>query len=150
LWHGANWTFVVWGGLHGLLLAVERPLGIGADARAPQSMAAWLGAGLRLLVTFHLVVFCWIFFRAADVGSAFTYIAGIARLSGLDDIGWMPLGMGLALLLIDVPQFLSGQHTALARVPWWIRSPVYAGVCLLTLGRLLWGGDQTPFIYFQF
>jgi D-alanyl-lipoteichoic acid acyltransferase DltB (MBOAT superfamily) len=147
LWHGANWTFVVWGGVHGLLLAVERAIGIGAVA---DSATGAVTRFLRGVLTFHLVVFCWIFFRAPDVHTAFSYLAGIAPLSGLGDIGWMPLLMGMALLVIDLPQWLSGEHTFMVRVPWWVRSPVYAAVCFLTLGRLLWGGAETPFIYFQF
>jgi len=147
LWHGANWTFVVWGGVHGLLLAVERALGVGAAADASTAPVVRL---LRGVLTFHLVVFCWIFFRAPDVHSAFAYIAGIAPLTGLSDIGWTPLVMAAALLVIDLPQWLSGEHTFLVRVPWWLRSPVYAAVGFMTLGRLLWGGAETPFIYFQF
>lgn len=151
LWHGANWTFVVWGGLHGLLLSVERAFGIGnAGVPSGGGIGGVAAAVLRALLTFHLVVFCWIFFRASDVQSAFSYLGGIAQLSGLADVGWMPLVMAGALLLIDLPQRWFDEHTALLRVPWWLRSPIFAGVCLLTLGRLLWGGGETPFIYFQF
>jgi D-alanyl-lipoteichoic acid acyltransferase DltB (MBOAT superfamily) len=147
LWHGANWTFVVWGGLHGVWLAAERALGIGQEdgkgRLAPMDL-------LRGALTFHLVVLGWIFFRAPNVEAAFTYLGGIAELTGLSDIGWLPLAMAAALVLIDLPQRLTDEHAAMLRVPWWIRSPVYASVCLLTLGRLLWGGGETPFIYFQF
>ncbi len=152
LWHGANWTFVIWGGLHGGLLAIERALGIGTsdEPRGSAPPLVLVGQCLRAVVTFHLVVLCWIFFRAPDVSSAFAYIAGIAPLTGLADVGWLPLLTGMALLAIDLAQRMSGEHTVLLRVPWWLRSPVYAAVAFLTLGRLLWGGAQTPFIYFQF
>ena len=62
LWHGAAWTFVVWGGIHGLGLAVERATGWRPHTRAQQ----WLGR----VLTFHLVCFAWIFFRADSFSRA--------------------------------------------------------------------------------
>jgi D-alanyl-lipoteichoic acid acyltransferase DltB (MBOAT superfamily) len=73
LWHGANWTFVIWGGLHGTVLAAER---LWAD-KAPKHwppLPAWAG----LLITFHVVVLGWIFFRAPSFADAMTYLGGIA------------------------------------------------------------------------
>ena len=72
LWHGASWTFVVWGGLHGLFLAVERLLGV--RATAPTGAALWI----RRLVTFHLVCLAWVFFRAPTFGGAAQMLRGIA------------------------------------------------------------------------
>jgi D-alanyl-lipoteichoic acid acyltransferase DltB (MBOAT superfamily) len=65
LWHGAAWTFVIWGVLHGVLLAVERRLGL-RDALSPPA----LGGLLRGLITFHLVCLGWVFFRAANLADA--------------------------------------------------------------------------------
>ena len=62
LWHGAAWTFVVWGGIHGVGLAVERALGI----RPVSGLARFAGR----IVTFHVVCFAWIFFRADSFGRA--------------------------------------------------------------------------------
>ncbi|MDB5703603.1 MAG: O-acyl transferase [Sphingomonas bacterium] len=73
LWHGANWTFVIWGGLHGTVLAVER---LWAD-KAPKHWPP-LPAWARLLITFHIVVLGWIFFRAASFADALAYLGGIA------------------------------------------------------------------------
>ncbi len=56
LWHGAAWTFVIWGGIHGAGLALERAFGIRPTSRT----ARWVGR----VVTFHVVCFAWIFFRA--------------------------------------------------------------------------------------
>lgn len=72
LWHGANWTFVIWGGLHGGALAVER---LWAD-RAPKGWKP-LPDWVKLLLTFHVVVLGWIFFRAPTFGDAVTYLGGI-------------------------------------------------------------------------
>jgi len=151
LWHGAAWTFVIWGGLHGALLAVERMLGIGADARpGAASLRGWLTRAAGMVLTFHLVVLCWIFFRAPDVGVAFDFIAGIARLDALGDVGSMPFLILFAVLAIDVPQYLSGRHTVFGRIPWWLRSPAYAALAMVVLGKILYGGRDLPFIYFQF
>src|SRR5438045_4166503 len=62
LWHGAAWTFVVWGGIHGLGLCVERATGWRPHTPAQQ----WLGR----LLTFHVVCFAWIFFRADSFSRA--------------------------------------------------------------------------------
>jgi D-alanyl-lipoteichoic acid acyltransferase DltB (MBOAT superfamily) len=73
LWHGASWTFVVWGGLHGALLALERLLG--ARLSAPSSAAR---AALQRVVVFHLVCFGWVFFRAQSFADAWAVLHGIA------------------------------------------------------------------------
>ena len=149
LWHGANWTFVMWGGLHGAYLAVERWLGIGRER------GAWAGAGLLdwagrlacMVVTFHLVTLTWIFFRAPNIGAALAYLRGILRFDDLGAVGPVPFVAALAVLAIDVPQYASGRHAVFIRLPWWLQSPAYAALCL---GLILYGGSEVPFIYFQF
>jgi D-alanyl-lipoteichoic acid acyltransferase DltB (MBOAT superfamily) len=67
LWHGAGWNFVLWGGLHGLLLVVHRRFG-----RRPRRVEGPFRAGdvLRVLLFFHAVCLLWVFFRAPDFGDA--------------------------------------------------------------------------------
>src|SRR5262249_9153894 len=149
LWHGASWTFVAWGALHGTYLAVERWLGIG---RSPQQISAnplwhWVRRGVLTVWTFHLVVLGWIFFRAPNFTVAFEYIAGIARCSHLTAVGVIPFVVGLVVLAIDIPQNRSGDHAVFLRAPWWLQSPVYAALCFMIM---LYGGREIPFIYFQF
>jgi alginate O-acetyltransferase complex protein AlgI len=68
LWHGANWTFVIWGLLHGVAQAFYRGVqAVRGKARPSPSVFA---RTLRILLTFHFVVFTWIFFRAADLKTA--------------------------------------------------------------------------------
>ncbi|TMA31888.1 MAG: MBOAT family protein, partial [Deltaproteobacteria bacterium] len=79
LWHGANWTFVAWGGLHGAYLVVERlverPVGrLAAALRLPPAVRSFLA----VVLVFHLTAFAWIFFRAPSFGTAWAVIAGIA------------------------------------------------------------------------
>jgi len=71
LWHGAAWTFVVWGGIHGVLLAIERMRrGSSGGIRAP--------APLRVAFTFVLVLVSWVFFRAPDLPSAMRFLGDMA------------------------------------------------------------------------
>jgi len=75
LWHGASWKFVIWGVLHGLALVVERFF---KDyIRLPKNKLTWF---ISVILTFHFVVFCWIFFRAKDFKTAFEVINNIGQL----------------------------------------------------------------------
>ena len=79
LWHGANWTFVVWGGLHGLYLAGER--WIRAKTRvAGDPAGAWDRFALALL-TYFLVNITWVFFRAKDFSGAARILQGMSGLA---------------------------------------------------------------------
>lgn len=73
LWHGASWNFVVWGGIHGLMLAAER-------TRHRQSIYNRLPKLLRVAVTFAVVTFAWVFFRAEDLPSALAYCSSMLGL----------------------------------------------------------------------
>jgi D-alanyl-lipoteichoic acid acyltransferase DltB (MBOAT superfamily) len=75
LWHGANWTFVLWGGIHGLGLSVERFFGREpAPHRIPNSPRVWL----QRLVIFSLVCLAWIFFRAKSIAEGFRMIGDLS------------------------------------------------------------------------
>ena len=78
LWHGASWTFVVWGALHGTLLAVERLAG-----RRP--LYRMLPDGLRTTVTFAMLLVTWVFFRASDLTSALGYLRNMFGLTSATD-----------------------------------------------------------------
>src|SRR6185503_17645021 len=80
LWHGASWTFVVWGGLHGLALAVHKLwMGWRGERTAPagpvRKLVAWA-------TTMLLVCVAWVFFRAPDFATAFEVLRGVAALRG--------------------------------------------------------------------
>jgi alginate O-acetyltransferase complex protein AlgI len=153
LWHGAAWTFVVWGGLHGAALAAHK-LSLG-DRKPPEGLtartpAALARAALSWAATMALVCLAWVFFRAPDFSTAWSVLAGIASLrGGLELSAWvLPVGMTALLLLIDLPQHLQRDHTAMLRWPWPLRGLVYAGLILAMV--LLRSGDEVPFLYFQF
>jgi D-alanyl-lipoteichoic acid acyltransferase DltB (MBOAT superfamily) len=149
LWHGANWTFVVWGGLHGSYLILERVLGLvnadGARTRGPVSRA------LATLVTFNLVCLAWIFFRSNDVSDAWLVLQRIASVSG--PVFWDPSlvpGLLSLVILFAVEALVEPESPDLIFVR---RPPVVQGilavsvlVCVLFLGSKA----SAQFIYFQF
>jgi D-alanyl-lipoteichoic acid acyltransferase DltB (MBOAT superfamily) len=154
LWHGASWTFVVWGGLHGLYLAGHKLL-LGdrkpAVENRRRSLRAWPAELGKMLLTFHLVALTWIFFRAPGFEAAWHYLAGILAARG----GWppaatvVPLAAALLLLLaIDIPQYRWKEHEAVLRWWWPVRGVVYAGMVWAICAMRSDG--TVPFIYFQF
>jgi alginate O-acetyltransferase complex protein AlgI len=154
LWHGASWTFVVWGGLHGLYLAVERALGIGAPATdAGRGRGGRLARALRMLLTFHLVCLAWIFFRAPTFAVAREYLAGLAsatfhvppeRLLGLlGAVALMGIYLAAAPLRRLVVELDPGPSPARQ-----LAVAVAAGIVVVVLTAL--GASSNAFIYFQF
>src|SRR5262249_6207793 len=116
LWHGANWTFVIWGLLHGAYLAIERGFGI---EEVPANALPFTRF-LRGTITFHLVCLGWVFFRAATASQALGILKGIATWQGGASIGAAPL---VALVVVVAGQWLHGSIDVNA---WWLRRPVAA------------------------
>ncbi len=151
LWHGADWTFVAWGGIHGIyqvcgVLAARRTGG-----RTPQGLGTGL---LRCAATFSLVTFAWLFFRAQSMADAWLLLSRLGT-------GWGaaqgPL-LSMARQLPFVLPALACLHF-LHRLP--SRPPAPLGPRVLTVSALLlcialgwWtslsGGGGNAFIYFQF
>jgi len=148
LWHGAAWTFVVWGAIHGVALVVHKQF---TAARPADRVVTGAGRVLGWAACTAVVLFAWIFFRAQTFGTAYEMIVGIGALRGglPETAALAKFGALLALLLfIDVPQYRSGKHTAMIDWPWLARGLVYAAFILLIL--LLTPEQDVPFIYFQF
>ena len=85
LWHGANWTFIAWGALHGLMLVLYRVfpfLGSEADAGRPHE---WIWRLIKVTLLFHLVCVTWIFFRAESIGQALGMLGTLLRPWNLGD-----------------------------------------------------------------
>jgi D-alanyl-lipoteichoic acid acyltransferase DltB (MBOAT superfamily) len=154
LWHGAAWTFVVWGGLHGLYLCAhraftERPGGAGS---AHNRVGRFTGGDvLPALGTFQLVVFAWIFFRASSFTQAFDVITGIFTLQG----GTIEAGSIFLVVLatavtlwIDVAQRNRETHTPMLALTPALQGALYGTFVVAIV--LFSGGETVPFIYFQF
>ncbi len=148
LWHGANWTFVVWGGIHGAVLAVERWLGKGKEVLRVRSFSrTWMSR----IIVFHLVCFAWIFFRAQSLGAAGNFIKGIAN----PHLGPIFPSAMIFLAFFTVPLFLldltlenRGEEYIGQNAPQLSR--VAVGLAMATLLIAFSANTNAAFIYFQF
>jgi D-alanyl-lipoteichoic acid acyltransferase DltB (MBOAT superfamily) len=140
LWHGAAWTFVAWGGLHGAALAIN-----GAWARAGLRMPAPLGWALTMV----FVMAGWVLFRAADFGTAAGILAGMAGMQGPGavrlDNAWVAILGTLIVLAAPTSQALLLHR--LRPAPWLALPAALAAVALLLL---VGARPAQEFIYFQF
>jgi alginate O-acetyltransferase complex protein AlgI len=151
LWHGANWTFVIWGALHGAGQSVERTVrtffGRGDQARPVGMVQVWV----KRLLIFHLVCLAWIFFRAQSLHEAAGFLAGLRvfewRPAFLTAYKFLAL-FSLPLLLIDLcleardEEFLFQKTTF--PLQWAYASALLAVVTLFS------ANEANAFIYFQF
>ena len=159
LWHGASWTFVIWGGLHGACMILGQwaePLARAAS-RLPGRWPAVVRAA-RIALTFHLVCFAWIFFRAASLPDALALI-GRLFVFGPERQALAAVALGPAGLLVSVAAIAVVEAVQLTRTPDAMRA-LFVGrpawqrwaVCYaLLLAILLLHMPLTrPFVYFQF
>jgi D-alanyl-lipoteichoic acid acyltransferase DltB (MBOAT superfamily) len=163
LWHGAGWTFILWGGLHGLyLLAANwRAAWAARGGRVAPPLQGWRRT-LAALGTFHLVLPTWVFFRAGSIGAAAGLFGALADWRGLPDMQAVlgPLGAaGFALALAGVA-FLFAVETwierrgaadfddALAGLGAPSRWAAYYGLAALILFFGVFA--ESTFIYFRF
>lgn len=155
LWHGANWTFLVWGGLHGVYLIVERVMG---RVVSPKVEAGAVVKVLKITLTFHLVTFAWIFFRANSLGDAIYIVTHLFHgLSPAFALSGMKVSMPIFVLCLFLwigvwvasifEERAGSVHCAFARLRW-LRWPSYY---MLIFSILFLAANRTvEFIYFQF
>jgi alginate O-acetyltransferase complex protein AlgI len=146
LWHGANWTFVVWGGLHGLALVINH---IWRKWFARVLIPKWLG----VVLTFNFVTFAWVFFRAPDWQSAIRVLAGVfsGRLPEQSSfINENYFAITLIAFFLAAHRFDNHARIRLAlrvygkAVAW----PFILGLAVLSIA--LSQGSSAKFIYFDF
>jgi alginate O-acetyltransferase complex protein AlgI len=159
LWHGGAWTFVIWGGLHGLALVVHRAWSHRRDVlprvpdmhkhappRGPQTLAEWFA----WLFTIYWVCVAWICFRAVDLAHALPALRGFVLFQGggPERLGTRMLGIVAAL------GFVHWLNSRGVFSTWWRRAPapVFAAGygCAFAVVLLFIPPHYAPFIYFQF
>jgi alginate O-acetyltransferase complex protein AlgI len=163
LWHGANWTFVVWGGLHGFYLWVEKfvrdkfakknghaheDVSVAGITRSNTSLAF-----IYALFTFFLINVTWVFFRAGTFTQAWKMLGAMFGISH----DAQPLLTTLAILkvcviipLMVIAHWLMRKSSVLQlaqKIPWWFLAMVWA---LMLLALALSQESSSSFIYFQF
>ncbi len=171
LWHGANWTFLIWGGLHGLFLIINhawrnlcRSFGLAVPAGWK-----WLSHGLSVFITFLAVIFAWTVFRAESFDAAALMLAGLTGFGGNSAlVSLTPLAIGALITLFAIvwlapnsmeitaryaPALETQYPDAGLRPTRWQWSPsrrsaiifgILFVVCVMAMSNL------SPFIYFQF
>lgn len=155
LWHGANWTFVVWGGLHGMYLAIHKAM---LNGKRPEvgykheSLFGFLRYGIKVLCTQVMVLIAWLFFRANSFSAAFEYASRIINWQG-NELALRSLQITTAFvlctILLDAAESMTKRHDYPLLLPAW--APW--GVCLpLIVAVFLYmaTAEPMPFIYFQF
>jgi alginate O-acetyltransferase complex protein AlgI len=151
LWHGANWTFVVWGGLHGVYLAAERWIrertGVAGDPAGP-----WNRLALALL-TYVLVNVTWVFFRAESFEGAARVLSGMLGLAPEAEPVLPTIYMFKVAVIVTgilIVQWLMRNRTledVVSRAPWWVTGAIAAAMLFAVI---IAQGSGEAFIYFQF
>ncbi|HEY3499697.1 MAG TPA: MBOAT family protein [Polyangiaceae bacterium] len=148
LWHGANFTFVVWGGLHGLALAVTRLV---RDSRSAPPVRNPLFSPLKVFVTFHFVTATWILFRADSFESAWAFFG---RLGTLTTHHQNLAPQTLAVLAVGLASHYVPERAYRSALDRFIALPAPVQGCALFATALLLKEmaslDAVPFVYFQF
>ena len=161
LWHGANWTFVIWGILHGFFIVFSnltdkmrnrlwQMFGFAKNSKVKNA--------IKVFITFHLIWFSWIFFRSNSLSDAFLIITNmlninLSQLEGLDlSLGWYEILLAIAAIafmeFVQVIQKKRDIITALSHQKIWLRWSIYY---LVLFSIILFGQfKETEFIYFQF
>jgi D-alanyl-lipoteichoic acid acyltransferase DltB (MBOAT superfamily) len=158
-WHGANWTFIVWGAINALLflpLILTNRNRTYLETPAKGRLFPSIGEAASITMTFAMTLFAWVFFRAPSLGDAVGYIKGILSTSILS-VPWFP-GIRESL----VPLVMIGFFVV---IEWLGRDSEYAIqdigkssrpvvrwalAYILCMAIFLFGGQQQDFIYFQF
>jgi len=148
LWHGASWNFVVWGGIHGSMLALERRLGAAHLLRR-------LPRALSVAATFLVVCISWVFFRAKTLGQALVYLGsmfGLAATTPASDVAagalYTPYHGAMFVvcgaLVWGMPN--TWQLTERLSAP----RALWATATLALATLVMWTQTTNPFLYFQF
>ncbi|MGL4609349.1 MAG: MBOAT family O-acyltransferase [Trueperaceae bacterium] len=149
LWHGASWNFVVWGGLHGVALAIHRAFSGQVKERVKNGVSPFI-TGISWLVTFIFVCTAWVFFRSADFGISWAVIQKMYALTDMGGVNWMATALFIAVPIFFLADWADGnlrkgkQFNLVGIRGLFVVIFVAMGVFFLA------PENPAPFIYFQF
>ena len=145
LWHGASWNFVVWGGLHGLGLAVHRLF----SSRKIKNNASKLISLLSWFITMVFVATAWVFFRSANFGVSWVIMQKLYFVDS-QGVSWLATGFIVGLIILLLSDWASSQLRRDRK----LNTATFPGLLVLifvALGCFFMAPDNpAPFIYFQF
>ena len=154
-WHGANWTFIIWGALNAIYfipLLLTKTNRINTDDVAQGKFLPSIKEFLSMLLTFTLVVLAWVFFRSPSVSDAFAFLNGIFTFEQVAFPPKLPLAIFILIFIQIFVEWIqrSKQHGLemnSENIPRIFRWLIYLILSMLVLAYL---GKGTTFIYFQF
>jgi D-alanyl-lipoteichoic acid acyltransferase DltB (MBOAT superfamily) len=153
LWHGASLKFIIWGGLHGIGLVINK---IWSSIFKKPVRGGWIGRALSVFITFQFVSFCWIFFRASDLDTVKIMLKQILEnfspgsyMTVLPAYSSALLLMAVAYIIHFLPERTKESYRGL-----FIKIPLVAQLAVIMLIAILLFQMRTtevmPFIYFRF
>jgi D-alanyl-lipoteichoic acid acyltransferase DltB (MBOAT superfamily) len=155
LWHGANWTFVVFGAIHGVVLTVERyffPTRVKpGNAVQPQASAGFLSLWAQRVLTFNVLCLSLAFFRATSLSSAAQFLAGLSNFAWRSEYASAFLMLclfSLPLFVVDLMLEASNLEYPFANSSYAVRSAL-ATTAIVALAFFS-GNNLNAFIYFRF
>ena len=154
-WHGANWTFIVWGALNAIYflpLLLTNNNRNNLETVAQGKLLPSLKEISFMLLTFGLTVFAWIFFRAENIGHAISYISEICSSSLFTIPEIRPRNLILLILFFVLIEWLGreGQYAISQLGIKWKRPIRYAMYYAIIIAIFWFGGKEQQFIYFRF
>jgi D-alanyl-lipoteichoic acid acyltransferase DltB (MBOAT superfamily) len=155
LWHGAAWTFVVWGGIHGAYLALEHHRRARRERLGlPEPPDTIRRRSMQRFVTFNLVCFAWVFFRSESLENAFEMLGRLVNPSyWFDASPLITVGVLLAIAVGLAEQYIPRAAWSRAMARFSYLAPVLQGVVLglaLLVTNTMGPSGVAPFIYFRF
>jgi alginate O-acetyltransferase complex protein AlgI len=154
LWHGSNWTFMIWGGLHGFYLSIGFLLrDFRMDLIKKLRISGQLHAFIQIVITFNLVAFAWIFFRVGSFEEATIFLNHLVSGWPIPFLDLNSMGYGIIgiIIVICVELFQYRRRLSLdyfVQMPMILRWTCYYA---LIFAVILFGVDgESSFIYFQF
>ena len=151
LWHGAAWTFIIWGTYQGVILVGHRlmkPLLNKVQPQTPIDQACW--RAVRVIATFHMVCLGWLIFRAQSIEQLLGMLEAIWSRPAIPASAYLlPVMVTcVPLLIVQFAQYATKDLDIVARTPWYVRSVFYTACFYAFVLGGEFGGSQ--FLYFQF
>jgi len=155
MWHGASWTFVIWGALNALFfipLLIRNKNRVHLDIVAKGKHVPSFRELSSMLITFSITLLCWVFFRAENLTHAYSYLSEIFSSSILTIPEIKPLNLTVLILLFILAEWVGRENNyALEKLGLsWSRPTRHAFYTILILTILWYSGENQQFIYFQF
>lgn len=149
LWHGANWTFVIWGAYHGFFIVLSQMIN-----PKEVSSSSKISTIMKVFVTFHITVLGWIIFRAENLQHLQILITQLSSPSHWSLSYQLPpfylvfLGLGALVSFSAIPAFAQWTERKIVTTQWGLRHVAFLTIVVSLI--LIFENQFKPFIYFQF